>query len=289
MLACISVWAQDAQYFPYPTPPETLPVGRPRANYMVEHFWDRCPWKSAYSAPGRMESALIDFSDFLPLAAPDTVRLAVDKLIKSSQKKPADFASLMRLAEKTFNSDSAALFSDEVYLPFAEAASVYKKFNAQERENYARQARRIRSSSEGTTLPALKATDRNGLEFLLNDTISGAPSYVIIIEEPGDRSARFERVRFAANVAARTLVDGGVLKPILIHAGQADEEWWKSTENLPANWSVGQMPDAAEYFDLRMRPAIYMLDPQMTVVSKWIPMGSLINNCEQLLRMLQQQ
>lgn len=288
-LAAVSLWAQAATYFPYPVPPESLPLGRPRANYMVEHFWDHCHWKTAYASPAKMQGALEDFAGMLTLAAPDTVRLSTAKLIKESQKKPADFGALMRMAERTFNSDSATIFSDEVYLPFAEAAAAYKKFTAEERAKYAQQAQRILSSSEGMTLPALKATDRNGHTVMLNDTTSGASTYVLIFEEPGDRDARFSRVQLAANIAARRLIDGGVLKPILVFAGKADADWWKGTENLSEQWTVVEMPQAGEYFDLRMRPSLYMLDRDMTVVSKWLPLTALINNCEQLVRMIDNQ
>lgn len=288
-VAALCLWAQSATYFPYPVPPESLPLGRPRANYMVEHFWDNCHWKTAYAAPAKMQSALEDFADMLPLAAPDTVRISTAKLIRESQKKPADFTALMRMAERTFNSDSATLFSDEVYLPFTEAASAFKKFTAEERAKYALQAQRIRSTSEGMTLPPLKATGRSGQPVMLNDTTSGAETYVIILEEPGDRDARFSRLKLSANIAAGRLIAGGVLKPILVYAGKADADWWKGTENLPDEWTVAEMPDAGEYFDLRMRPSLYMLDKDMTVVSKWLPMQALTANCEQLVRMIDSQ
>lgn len=287
VLCVASALAQ--QLFPYPVPPESLPLGRVRANYMVEHFWDRVPWKSAYTAPAKMQQALNDFCDFLPLAAPDTMRLSVGKLIKESQRKPSDFATLMRLAQTTFNSDSAVLFSDEVYLPFAEAAAKYKKFSAREREQYRIQAQRICSSSEGSTLPQLTATDRDGKQVALNDTTSGASTYVFILETPGASAARFDRVRFAANVSARWLIEAGLVKPVLICAGEADADWWKSTASLPGEWTVVQMPQAADYFDLRVQPAIYMADSAMVIVGKWMPMNTLITNCEQLIRLIQKQ
>lgn len=285
-VAAMCLWAQTTTYFPYPVPPESLPLGRARANYMVEHFWDHCHWKTAYASPARMQGALEDFADMLPLAAPDTMRMSVDKLIKESQKKPSDFASLMRMAERTFNSDSATIFSDEVYLPFVETAAKYKKFSEADRAKYALQARRIQSSAEGAVLPPLPAKDRTGHTVMLNDTTSGASSYVLLFEEPGDLDSRFSRVQLSANVAVNRLIAGGVLKPILVYAGTPDANWWKGTENLPQEWTVVEMPDARQYFDLRMRPSLYMLDRDMRVASKWLPLTALINNCEQLVRMV---
>lgn len=286
---CLTVMAETATLFPYPIPPESLPIGRQRANYMIEHFWDRCPWKMAYTDPAKMESTLRDFADMLPLAAPDTVHASIEHLIKQTQKKPADFATLMRLAEAVFNSDSAAIMSDEVYLPFVEAAAGYKKFKSDERDVYARKAQVMRSSSMGATLPPLTASLRNGEAYALNDTTSGAQTYVLIFETPGNAAARFDRVRFAANIAARRLIDAGLVKPLLIATTKANDDWWKSTDGLPEQWIVAEMPQAADYFDLRVNPAIYMLNGNMEVVSKWMPMSSLIANCEQLMRIIDSQ
>lgn len=276
--------AQVNTLFAYPVAPESLPVGRPRANYIVEHFWDAMPWKKAHTMPRKMEQTVRDFADFLPLASADTVHRSLDKLIGGARKNADCFRELMRIAEATFHSDTALLFSDEVYLPFAKAASGFKKLPADRRAYYEAQARVIEASSEGSTLPTLMATSRDGSQFALNDTTSGAQSYVIIIETPGSES--FERVRFSANYAVRQLADAGLLKPVLIYAGKAPDRWWDSVGNLPASWNVGEMPDAAESFDLRQTPAVYMFDPQMKVVVKWMPLGLLVSNCEQLIQNL---
>lgn len=284
ILTLLTAAAQTDALFPYPVAPESLPIGRPRANYIVEHFWDRMPWKNAHTMPRKMENTMRDFADFLPLASADTVHRSIDKLINGARKKPQCFAALMRIAEATFHSDTAVLYSDEVYLPFAAAAAKFKKLPAEERARFADQARIIETSSEGSTLPAIAATRRDSSQFVLNDTTSGASSYVIIIETPG--AERFDRVRFAANFATHQLIDANLLKPILLYAGKAPEEWWSSTENLSQRWLVGEMPDAARWFDLRQAPAIYLVDQHMKVISKWMPIDMLISNSEHLVKSL---
>lgn len=278
--------AQTEKWFTYPSVPETIPPGRQRANYMVMHFWDRCPWKNAYSSVSRMESALRDFAELLPHASADTVHLSINKLIKETSKRPADMSSLLRMARATFQSDSAALFSDEVYMPFAAAGASAKKLPAAERERCARELEVLRTCSEGQTLPSITATGRDGSTFALNDTISGAATYVIILENPDNTPARFDRVRFASNISAEALIDAGLLKPILIAAGTPGEAWWASTSSLSDKWAVGVMPDADRHFDLRLSPAVYVLNSSMQIERKLMPLNLLIANCEQLLRNL---
>lgn len=285
--AVLALGVQAQGLFGLPEVPDEVALGRPRANYIIEHYWDKMPWKSAHTMPRKMETTLRDFAELLPLASADTVFLSIDKLLKGASKKPELMRALMPMAEATFHSDTAVLLSDEVYLPFARAAAKYKKLDASERERYRIQANIIETSSEGRTLPAVMATAGNGSQFALNDTTSGAHSYVYIIETP--ESGRFERVRFAANVAARQLVAAGLLKPVLLYAGKAPADWWESTAGLPKQWSVGELTNAGDLFDLRRAPAIYMASPQMTVVSKWMPMSALLTNCEQLIQALQKQ
>jgi hypothetical protein len=49
------------------------------------------------------------------------------------------------------------------------------------------------------------------------------------------------------------------------------------------------MPNAAEYFDLRISPAVYMLNNEMTIIAKWLPLNTLTSNCEQLIRAIESQ
>lgn len=274
------------KWFAYPTAPESLQPGRQRANFIVEHFWDRCPWKRAYSSTSAMEGALRDFAEFLPHASADTAHMAIAHLIEKTAKRPDDLAALLRMAEATFHSDTAFLFSDEVYTPFARAGANAKKLKPEQRKLYAAQLQVLESSSEGKTIPALTAARRDGSTFALNDTSSHASTYVFIFEVPGTSLGRMERVLFASNVAAGRLIDAGILKPILICAGQPDEQWWESTANLPASWSVGAIGNVSDYFDMRVTPAVYVVNPQMVIDRKLMPLGQLSANCEQLISTL---
>lgn len=283
LAAVVGAMAQDDKWFPYPTAPESLPLGRPRANFIVEHFWDRCPWKQAYSSTARMEGALRDFATFLPHASADTVHISIDHLIKESSKRPENLAALIKMAEATFHSDSATLFSDEVYMPFVAAGAGAKKLSPELRNRCAAELQVLQTSSEGQTLPAIAARRKDGSTFELNDTSSHAITYIIILEKPGDSMARFERVRFASNVAASELIGAGIVKPVLLCAGTATDDWWGTTATLSPQWSVGELADADKYFDLRFNPAVYVLDSDMRIERKLMPLSLLTANCEQIL------
>lgn len=268
-------------WFPYPTAPEALPYGRPRANYIVEHFWDRCPWKSAYSSTARMEETLSDFASFIPHAQADTVYASIDVLIKNTQKKAQDFQTLLNLAEAKFYSDTSATFSPEVYRPFAEAASTFKKFKPEQRAKYQRQTQIIKNSAEGATLPSLEVFDINGAKSNLNDTVEGVQTYVFIFERPD--KGRTERVFFAGNISVNKLTEAGLIQPILICAGEPDQSWWDSTKGLPEGWRAVALPVAENLFDLRANPSVYLTDEHMVITTRLMPLPFLISNCEKLV------
>ena len=277
--------AQTTTWFPYPTAPETLPIGRPRANYIVAHFWDRCPWKQAYTSQKRMEETIRDFADYIPHASADTVFMSINELIKHTSKRPQDLAALLRMAEATFNSDTAYAYSDRVFLPFAQAGAKAKKLAPAEKEHYAHMAKVLDATSEGRTLPRAMATRADGTKFAINDTTPGVGAYIYFLEEPDDLASRMDRVMLSANVSLNRLIDAGLVKPMLLYVGTPDQSWWDSVSSLKG-WTVAAMPDAGQYFDLRRKPAIYMTDNKMEVISKFIPTSLLIANCEQLVKTL---
>lgn len=282
IISFLALSAAADTWFPYPVAPESLPYGRPRANYIVELFWERCPWKSAYSSTARMEETIRDFATYLPHAQSDTVFMSIHTLIDNSQKRPSDFQALLNMAEATFYSDSATTFSGEVYLPFAEAGAKYKKFKPEQRAHYARQASIITNSQEGNSFPAVDAVDINGSKSALNDTAVGAETYIFFFERP--EAGRTDRVLFAGNISVRKLVEAGLVQPILVCAGEPDEAWWESTKRLPEGWKAVALPNANELFDLRNNPSIYLTDKSMKIVSQLMPLNLLKVNCEQLVK-----
>lgn len=281
--ACSFALAQD-EWFPLPVPPETLPIGRQRANYMVEHYWDRCPWKSAYSNTEKMESQLRDFTDLLPLASADTAMLSIDRLIAATAKRPADLSRLTAMARATFHSDTAYFFSDQVYLPFAQAAAKAKKLTAEERRLAAAELQVLQNSMEGALLPDISGTAPDGGTVALNDSLPGIETYILIFEKPG--ADRFERILFAANISVQKLIDMGYIKPILILAAEGDEQWRRDAGRMPYGWTAISIPQAEEYFDLRQEQSVYLVGKDRRIISKLMPMRALTINCETLAKEL---
>jgi len=170
-------------YFPMPAVPESMPLGSQRANYVVEHYWDFCPWKSAFSAPRRMQESLSTFAELLPLAQRDTAMTAVRSLVAQVNKKPDELLSLATMAEAVFYSDTAVVASDEAFLPFVQAVNKNKKIKGEAREHFERLESVITHSAEGLPVPSLKVRLADGSTVALNDTTSSASAYLIFFRQ----------------------------------------------------------------------------------------------------------
>lgn len=271
------VSAQDT-YFPYPSAPDNLPSFRARANYLVEHFWDRCNFKNAFSSKARMATAFADFAGFMPHAAADTVHAAIDKLINAVKKRPADLLSLTEMAEGTFYADTARFWSDELYLPFAKAAAGNKKIPAANRDKYAKHVNVLEHSQTGMQVPGLSMTLRDGSAWT-TDSLT-APVTVIMFEPKDCPDCSMTRTRLAANISAQELINAGILKIVYIYIGQPTDEWKTQVASLPGNWIVAACPEADRYFDLRVVPSLYMLDENRSILSKHISLNQLIQRFE---------
>ncbi len=268
--------SQDT-YFPYPTPPEDMIILQERTNYMIYHFWDRCNWKSAFSSVDRFEDAFNDYLSFMfiPGASVDTINQSIDNLIKNVQKKPQNLLTLGMLAEKSLYGDSAAYWSDELYLPFAKAIASNKKISNAEKARFKLHAQILSNCQEGMIAPSFTFETREGNKVAF-DTIV-APTIILVFSDPDCDDCALARVRLSANIKANQLINSGELKIVSIYPGDADDDWRQKVSGYPDNWIIGAYPEADFNYDLRLSPAIYMLNSQRRIIKKNLRIEHLIN------------
>lgn len=279
-----SAQAQQSQtLFPYPQAPDELATLRQRCNYLVDHFWDRCNFATAFSSKERLNKAFGDWVGFMPHASADTVHMAIDRLIAKFNKEPRKTLDLAQMAENWLWSDTAAIHSDEVYLPFAKAAAGNKKLSAAERARFAAHTRILENSSVGMALPSMQLYSPFGEKSLLSDY--KAKMVIVLFNDPECLDCKMTRVRLSADYNANKLIERGDLKIICVYPGGAnDAEWVSVAPEYPKNWVVVAAPDADDLFDLRTMPNIYYADEAGVIRVKNIQIDNLLN----AMRMLNQ-
>lgn len=251
--------AADGDLFPYPVPPEDLTMLHQRCNYLVDNFWKRCNFNTAFSSMEKLNNTFGDWTGFMPYATPDTVFMAIDNLLGKVKKSGPQTLKIARMAEGWLYSDTADFRSEELYLPFARAAANHKKIPADDRKYFAAQVKVMESSAPGAILPDLKFTKKDGTEGKLHDV--NASSILIAFASDDCMDCRMEAVRLSANPDTDTLIKDGRIQVLYLFVADPKSEAWKErAASLPDNWIVGAMPDAKEYFRLIRFPTYCITD-----------------------------
>lgn len=274
IIATLPIYADDI-FFQYPQAPENLTTLSQRANYVVEHFWDKCNLKSAFSSRDKMAKAFRDYITYMQFAAKDTTISSINNLIKAVQKTPKNMLTLGEIAEETLYGDSAMFWSDELYLYFANAVINTKKLSKAEKARYKHHSTVLTNSMVGSKLPNFTFTTPKGekVEF---DSVN-APAIILFFNDIECADCQLAKVRLATNINLNKLIDNGVIKIVTIYPGEPSKEWETEVESYPNNWIIGANEDIYDMFDMRTSPTIYQLDDKHTIIAKNLNVEGIIS------------
>lgn len=273
LFICVTALSQDT-FFQYPTPPESIEGFYPRCNYIVEHFWDRCDLKSAFSSRAKMKSAFKDYTSFAVYANKDTLNMSIDNLIKQVAKQPKNLLTLGYIAEECLYSDSAEIYSEELYYPFAKAVALSKKISNAEKARFVRQEKILANSQLGMICP-------NFSFIMVDDTKANFANYkgvrtVLLFSDPDCDDCRMLFVRLSADFNLKKLIEKGQICFAVITPGTPSDDWKMAVKDLPATWVIGTSEEVEEYFNLDSLPATYYLDAEQKLLSKTIASDRLL-------------
>lgn len=274
-------------YFPYPTVPESKSSLTERCNYLVDHFWERCNLKQSFSSIEKLNGAFGDWVSFMPYATSDTIFMSVDNFLNDVNKLgPKYMSQIGEMAERWIYSDSAEIYSEELYLPFAKAIASNKKIDKNQREKFEKQARIIENSGLNRTIPLLEYIKPDGSKSNLNDAI--ASRVVLFFVEPDCFDCTLAKARLSADYNVNQLIDMGLVKFVALYPGKADEKWQAEAESYPSNWIVGACDEINDYFDLKDKPDIYYIDARRKVLGKNITVEALMLALAQINQQMKQ-
>ncbi len=281
LAASFAASAQTSTYFPYPVVPESIEGLTPRSNYLMEHFWDRCNIKSAFSSLKKMEGAFNDYVDIMPYASGEAVKASVEALLKEVSKNPRNLLALAHMAEAALYSDSATVRCDECYLPFAKAVASNRKISKAEKARFEYQAKVLAGAQVGMKAPDFTYTAPDGTQGKLSDIPDG-PYILLFINDPDCDECELARVRLAADINLNSLIDKGLIKVMSIYPGEFDPDWAARASGYSQRWIIGAAPEVDEYYDLRNPPVFYYLNGHHKILSKSLVIDNLIEAFRQV-------
>lgn len=266
--------AVDGDLFPYPKPPADMERLDERCNYLVTHFWDRADFKSAFSKREALHNTFGDWIGFMPYASADSVHAAIDRLLARSAKSPEQILAIGRMAEQWVYSDTAQIFSEEIYRPFAAAVASNKKIKAADRARFENHVRIIDNTTTGKPVGHVNLIKPDGSHTSL-DSIH-TQMIVLLFNDYDCDDCSLARVRLSADINANALIRAGLLTVLSIQPGEASPEWIQAAASYPDNWVVGADTDADEWFALRSSPYIMLLDSRHRLLAKGIDINGLL-------------
>jgi len=227
-----------------------------------------------------MKGAMEDFFSIAVHAAPDTTYKTISKLIEAVRKKPANMLTLGELAEEILYSDSSEIYSEELYLPFAQGVANTKKIPSASRLRFERHANILSHTQTGMIVPNLEFVKRDGTKSHLHDGLG--KRMILVFNDPECDDCRLTMVRLSADFNLRQLIEKGYLNLYSIYPGEITDEWKQAIADYPQEWVVGASENADDFFDLSVSPTIIYLDPNGKILSKTIDKDRLIG----MLRLL---
>lgn len=271
-----SVSAQtDDKLFPYPQPPKDMKNLYERCNYLVYKFWDQCNIKSAFSTKAKLNAAFGDWLSFMPYASADTVYMAIENFHKSFRKSGEQSYEIAKMAENWLYSDTAAYRSDELYSRFVDEAASNKKIPSDKRRYFEAQKKILDNSSIGKIVPDIELYKADGTT---TSFYADSAEYTLLyIYESDCLDCTFARVRLSADMVLNQLNDAGIVRVVSLYAGEADADFYTSVTAYPDNWINVASPETRDYFDMRLKPAIYYLDKQHRIIGKELSVDNILN------------
>lgn len=283
LLIGIGFGAKADTYFPYPLIPDSINVFHKRCDYLARHFWDFCDLKKAFSSKSKMEQEFKVYISILKNASQDSALASVERFNKKLEKQPKDLLFIAECAENILYGDTAEVWIDELYLPFANAVATNKRIDKASKARFAHQEKLLRNSLLRSPAPSLPYTTREGLAGNLDN--DSAEVVVIYFNDPDCSDCNLARIRLDADISMTQLISESKVKIVSISLTEPTAEWKESVASYPSTWVVAANPEADMTIDLRMgTPEFYILDRRHAIRFKHLTIDQVLDVARQLKR-----
>lgn len=275
LAASLTATAQEKNFFQLPIIPDSLQLLQDRTDFMVEHYWDFCDLKKAFSSRDKMAEAFDTYLSFMPYASADVVYTSVDNFMNKISKNGKNVLFIGELAEQKLYSDSAAFQSDELFLRFANAVVNNKKVDKTAKLRYQHLVNILSNSQPGMIAPSFEYTDIFNVEgkFAVDTT---KVCTILFFNDPECTDCNLARIRLDADVMTRRLVADKRVDIVSIYASEPNQEWIELAMNYPKEWLTVASEEVNELYDMRHTPTFYILNPNGAIVLRTYSVDDII-------------
>lgn len=253
--------------FEYPSAPEDLEGLQERSDYLMDHFWDKMDFKKKQAVDqNALNDAFYTYSTPMRFADASKVDASIAKLLSNISKNPVLSLQFAKAAEETLYGPRADYWNDEIYLRFVDNVLSNKGIKPERKKRFEDIKRRLTNSKVGA-LPA--EFDYMTAEGKISHYHPNGVITIIEFGSPENSDSRLSKLKMETNVAFSSLVEKGKINVLFIIT-EPKEGWQQELKSYPSNWYTGASAQAAELFDLRTIPSIYVIDREGKIAVKHI-------------------
>lgn len=269
VLATVVATAQDVSkntLFEYPSAPDTCTTLESRCDYIIIHFWDNYDITKPIKDVEGFTKAFHDYIDFFKYANKAIVESSIRTFMFKAQSNTSNLLKLGSLAEESLYGPHAQYWSDEAYMPFAQAMAGSKQLKKDVRNYYSAQVEKIKRNTLGSVMPDIEWTDATGLKRKLSGVTT--EGLILIMFSKGGFDDDMARLRLGTDLLINDMISTGDVQIIDLAVSKYSGEWASKTKDYPQNWQVGACPDAEKLLDLREFPSFYVIDKDRVILNK---------------------
>ena len=271
IFACAFVMseAQEDSVRPYQLPdiPDSLVTPDVRSEYLITHYWDNFDIENRAYLDAREipEQAFVDFTSIMRIASRESTLKSIDILLKRASSDEDILLMYADIADKYLYSGEGHLVSEEAYLPFVKAVLDSKKVDKLRKLRYSYQYDVLTKNQLGMELTDFEYK-LPGKEKKFRVKKLKAPFVLLYINDPECDDCSLTTLRLSVSQALLKEVREGRLVILSVYPDGETDEWLGSVEKYPKEWVVASMENGDRYFDLRIMPALYLVDKDKKII-----------------------
>lgn len=254
--------------FRLPEIPASLTTPEQRADYLSTHYWDTFDFanKGLLAAAETTEPIFADFLTVLSIARPEVRVEAIDTFLKKARGGvKGGYAYFTDLCEKYLWNTESPMRNDDLYLPVLQNIIASRGVSAEEKIRPRTQLAQIQRNRVGALAEDFTVTQPDGQQVRLSE-VKG--DYIVLFfNSPDCPDCLLEKSLLATSTAIRRTPG---LTVMAVYP-RGEESLWRESR-YPAGWINGrdaaQTIDGQGLYDLRVLPALYLLDKDRKVLLK---------------------
>lgn len=256
----------ERQHYGMPAVPPSLKEPQERADFVVEHYWERYDFKRKYKPEDStfLEQAFVDYAAVLPLADSICAGKSIAKLVAAS----ADACyreRLMSLAKHYLGHPQSPVRNEMVYTMFLRRYAALPSLTPEQRERALYMSHQLSKNLPGRQAADFAYTTRKGRKGTLHTT-KGRRLLLVFYDPDCENCHRI----LAEMMQAEWLTGHPDLRVMAVYAGEDAESWRKERMHLPEGWMDAHAPEIErkQLYYIPATPAFYLLDEDKKVVLK---------------------